>query len=346
MTAYTVLVTGVGSLVGKAVLDALEGRRANLYVVGTSFGVEAPSVYRCDEAFLTAPSDAPEFADQLQAVIARVRPDLVIPARDPDVSVVANLDVASVTGSPGAARVCSDKWRTYEFAQEHGLPIIETALAGAAGFAAPAIAKPRTGSGSVGVRLLLNDAAWCRAQQLEDYVLQPLIGQVPDAIEPDDGIPLFWSMQTGREGGVQGVIEPDGAVGIATAFETTKQFGWVRSQWLSDDDELTSVGMNWLSALARAGWRGPLNVSCVHDGRSWVLMELNPRFTGGTAARTMCGFDEVGFTLNRWAGRDIVPPLDDLRASAATTVVREMVEYPLFASDMTQLAGGHWVRAR
>lgn len=346
MTAYTVLVTGVGSLVGKAVLDALEGRRANLYVVGTSFGVEAPSVYRCDEAFLTAPSDAPEFADQLQAVIARVRPDLVIPARDPDVAIVANLDVESTTGSPEAARVCGDKWRTYEFAQEHGLPIIETALPGAAGFALPAIAKPRTGSGSVGVRLLLNDTAWRRAQHFENYVLQPLIGQAPDPFDPDDGIPLFWSVQTGREGGVQGVIEPDGTVGIAAAFETTKQFGWVRSQWLSDDDDLKSVGMNWLSALARAGWRGPLNVSCIHDGRSWALMELNPRFTGGTAARTMCGFDEVGFTLNRWAGREIVAPLGRSRAPEATTVVREMAEYPILTTDMEQLAEGHWVRAR
>ena len=341
MSRYRILITGVGSLVGKGLLDALEGRRESLWIMGTTFGLDAPGVYRCDEAFLTEPSESPAFPAQIRQIVDRVRPDIVIPGRDPDVAVVAALDVASLTGSAQAAAICWDKWLTYEFAADRGLPIIDTALPGAADYGPPAIAKPRSGSGSLGVKLLLNEAAWQRAQQLNGYVLQPLIGPVPPEIDPADGLPLFWSAQIARQGGVQGIIDPDGNVGVAAAFETLMQFGWVRSQWLSDDSGLLAVGMAWLSAMAEAGARGPLNISCLHDGRSWQVMELNPRFSGGTSSRTLCGFDEVGWALNRWAGRDVVPSLTN---PPAGSVVSDLAPYPLRHGDIEQLRGGHWVK--
>lgn len=339
MTRYIVVFTGVGSVVGKAMLDSLEGRRENLHIVGTTDSLTSAHTFRCDEAFLTRASEDARYPAALAEIISQVKPDLVIPACDADVTVVAELGVVSTTGSPEAAEIGADKWVTWQFATDSELPIIPTALASQAEFPPPAIAKPRCGSGSRGVRVLLNDRACQRARELNDYVVQPLVGPVPEVIDPDEGVPLFWSAQVAKQGGVQGIIGPDGEIGLIIAFETVLNFGQVRRQWLSDDGELLALGNAWLRALAARGWRGPLNVSCVHDGHQWLLMELNPRFTGGTSSRTLCGADELGWTINRWAGRQVVPPLQSHTLGQA---VFEMEPTMLRSADVEKLRAGHW----
>lgn len=321
MNRYRILITGVGSLVGKGVLDALEGRRENLYIIGAGFGEVMPAMARCDEFVRTPPSDHPDFAQSLQRAVDMVGPDLVIPGRDFDVPVVAALDAVSTTGE--RAEVGTDKWATYEFARERGLAIVPTALPETADFGPPAVSKPRVGGGSLGVRLLLDDRAFALAKKLPNTVMQPLVGPLPE-VDPI-GLPLFWQAPLAREGGVQGVIGPDGRVGIATGFETHHDCGRVSDQWLVDDPQLLGVGRSYLAAMARAGWRGPLNVACIWDGE-WLCLELNPRFTGGTAARTAMGFDEVGWTVNAWAGREVVPPVQP----RGDVVVQQVHPYPMW----------------
>lgn len=329
MRAYRVLITGVSSLIGKGILDSLEGRRDGLLLIGTGFGAISSEMLRCDGHEFTVPSDHPKFSDQLRTIIERYEPDIVIPAREPDVLTVAELDVPSVTGVGG--EIAADKWLTYEFAMEHGLPIVPTTLPGGSDFGLPAICKPRAGGGSVGVRLLMSQEALDLAHQEPDVIIQPLIGPTPHVPDLSAGIPMFWSLEPTRQGGVQAVIGPDGETYIAAAFETAHQFGWVIEQHLVDDAELMQVGMRYLQALAAHGWRGPLNVSTVWDGQEWLCLELNPRFTGGTAARTAMGFDEVGWALNAWARREVVAPLSEPRGDS---VVQRLHAYPIWRNGI------------
>ncbi len=304
---FRVMITGVGSLVGKGILDALEGRRDRLHVIGTYFDQPQPSLWRCDEVVHTANSEGPALAQELESIVQRLRPDLVIPGRDPDVMAVLALPTRVCAG-PGA-EIASDKWLTYKFACDRGLPTVETALPGHAGFGPPAILKPRLGGGSVGVRLLLTDAAWEAAQSSRGTILQPLLGAVPEVPDPSLGMPLFYSAEPARQGGVQVLVGPDGEVGAMQEFEARHRFGWVVAQRLVNDPELRAIGRSYAHALAAGGWRGPLNISCIHDGQRWLCLEINPRFSGGTAARTLLGFDEVGWIINRWAGAQVVPTL-------------------------------------
>lgn len=326
MTPFRVLITGVGSLVGTGILDVVEGRRERLWVMGTSFGAEAPGVFRCDEAFFTEHSDGAAFERRLEDIISRSRPDVVIPGRDPDIGVLASLSerlpaVRSMVGGPASARLFADKLATFEFARASGLPVVSTSLATDGPIAPPAIVKPRFGSGSIGVRILLDRAQIAAARQEADSVLQPLIGPVPPIPDVSQGWPLFWQCRPARQGGVQGLILPDGAVGPSLAFEVTHEAGKVTEQWVVEDAELVALGAGYLRALADAGWRGPANVACVHTGSEWLGLELNGRFTGGTAARTAMGFDEVGLAINAWAGREVLRP-------RPATLVRRAVMQP------------------
>lgn len=313
MTPKRILITGVGSLVGKGILDVLEGRRDGLAIIGTSFGAEAPAVFRCDEARLTTHHDGAEFVEELMDVIDETDPDLIIPARDPDIVALAQVaeqrpGLPVTVGSMASARIFSDKLETSRFAKASGLPIVPTTAATSGPIPAPAVAKPRTGSGSIGVRFLLNDEQVMRACDEHDFVLQPLIGPTPRVPDVRDGWPLFWQAPLARQGGIQAVILPDKSVAGRFAFEVKHEFGKVARQWSGESDaELVELGAAYIEALAEAGWRGPTNVACIHDGDHWLCLELNGRFTGGTAARTSLGFDEVGIAVNGWLGAAVVP---------------------------------------
>lgn len=341
----TILITGVGSLVGAGILDALAGRRQGLRIVGTTFGVESPGAYRCDEAILTELSDGPGFADELAAIIDAVQPDLVIPGRDPDVTALAAIadrvgPARVMVGSAAAAETCADKLAFARFAAAHGLPTVPTALATDGPIPVPAIAKPRWGSGSLGVRVILDDAQMQRAVGEPGMLLQPFIGTAPRPPAVDAGWPLFWQLAEARLGGVQGVLGPDGGLLGAIAFETRHEVGKVTNQWPVEDFELAELGERYLRALGRAGWRGPTNVSAIHDGQRWLGIEINGRFTGGTAARTAMGFDEVGMAINAWLGAPVVPPL---AGRAADTVVMQPVARCQHDDEMADLRGdGRW----
>jgi carbamoyl-phosphate synthase large subunit len=299
--------------VGKGILDVLEGRREGLTVIGTSFGVESPGAFRCDEAHLTRHYDGEEFVDELADLIDATGPDVIIPARDPDIVVLAQVAQQYavppvMVGSVASARLFSDKLETARFAQASGLPAVPTIPASSGPIPSPAVAKPRTGSGSIGVRFLLDDDQVLRAGAEHDVVLQPLIGPAPKVPDPRDGWPLFWQAPLARQGGVQGVILPDGSVAGQFTFEVSHEFGRVARQWPADGDtELAELGASFIAALSEAGWRGPTNVACIHDGEHWLCLELNGRFTGGTAARTAMGFDEVRVAINGWLGEVVVP---------------------------------------
>ena len=109
-------------------------------------------------------------------------------------------------------------------------------------------------------------------------------------------------------------------MGPSLAFEVTHEAGKVTEQWVVEDAELVALGAGYLRALADAGGGVPANVACVHTGSEWLGLELNGRFTGGTAARTAMGFDEVGLAINAWAGRGC--------CGAAATLVRRAVMQP------------------
>lgn len=345
MSRYRILITGVGSLVGKGILDVLEGRRQGLQVLGTSFGADAPGVYRCDEAFLTQHSEGAAFEAEIESIIARTRPDVVIPGRDPDIAVVARLaerlpGVRAMVGGISAPQVFLDKLETHRFACANSLPIVATTLATDDPIPAPAVAKPRFGSGSVGVRLLLDQAQVEAACGDPDVILQPLIGPIPQVPDLSQGWPLFWQLPVARQGGIQGLILPNGSVGPSLTFEVIHNAGKVERQWVVDDDELSRLGQAYLQALAEAGWRGPANIACIHSGQAWLCLELNGRFTGGTAARTALGFDEVGMAINAWAGTPVVPARSQVRPGVVA--MQPTVSVVLAEDRALFLSEGRW----
>ena len=159
------IITSVGSLVGQNVLDTLHGRREHVLIICTNSIVEAANNFRCDKAYLVPPAACTaDYVAALCSLIANERPDLVIPGRDDDIVILADLKAqlpayseSLLVGSGHFARVMDDKVKSYAFARQYELPFSPTLLSAGAGiesdlqqmvevFGFPLIAKPVAGN--------------------------------------------------------------------------------------------------------------------------------------------------------------------------------------------------------
>ena len=76
-----IAITSVGSLVGQNILDALEGRRAGIEIVGINSAADAAGNFRCDRADMAPLADRPgEYLERLASILLDERPDLCCPA--------------------------------------------------------------------------------------------------------------------------------------------------------------------------------------------------------------------------------------------------------------------------
>ena len=61
MEKFKILIISVGSLLGQNILDALEGRRDKVEIIGINTIAENPRVFRCDRLYKAVNSNSLEF---------------------------------------------------------------------------------------------------------------------------------------------------------------------------------------------------------------------------------------------------------------------------------------------
>lgn len=364
--ASKILITSVGSLVGQNILDALEGRRNGLLVLGTNSIAQAPGNFRCDKAYrVPAAMEHQVYADKLLEILDQEQPDLVIPARDDDVLALAallrahpRLSSRVLAGSVEVAETMNDKVASFEFSRKFGLPFVDTVASDAPDAAAqidrmrrhfgfPLIAKPRSGNGSRGIRVLLHEHHLMRAMALPGFAIQPMIDPPRDlALDLSDGVPFFWGVSESRLHGVQSLIDRHGSVTTGMGFVAEMVMGRCERLTRCDDPALHDVAKRFATQTARSGWRGPLNMQFKRDrDLGYLAIELNGRFTGGTSARMRLGFDEVGECVNAWLGGGVVP-LATPNPGTNTVVIKTLCDFPLPAvAHEAMNRDGVWTRS-
>jgi len=328
MRLLTLLLLSGGGHTGTNVMASLQTRRESLRLVTTSDMPDEPALFDFDAVYLApkVADDPVAFERRILDIIAREKPDLVVPCRDEDVEWLAGLrerrrDLAAtlLCGVREIAATMNDKWHSFEFAIRHGLPFVPSLQCGDDAGARdrvdafmhehglPLVAKPRNGVDSAGVFILTTRAQAHGAMTRRNYVLQKFLG-APDAPRTyleqveREGIPLIHSFE-GVKRSLQVLIGPEGRIEHVVCTHNKRLRHNARSISRDDDSEPQRIAEACARVFAGAGWRGPLNVQCLPDATGTLLIhEFNARFTGATGARWHIGCDEIGTAIRVFTG--------------------------------------------
>jgi hypothetical protein len=361
-----ILIASVGSLVGQNILDALEGRREGVRVVGVNSLAAAASNFRCDVCYMApVAADKEQYRARLLEIMEREQPDLALAARDDDVLALAAIREKApqhaarvVCGGLEAARIIGDKFLTYEFACKHGLSFADTAcgkesavldLARRHGY--PLVAKPRRGHGSRGVLLIQNGQQLARAATLADYVFQEYIDPPCDlgAMIPDPGfgVPLFHALPRLWQFSLQAVLGPSGeVVGTFCLVNELLLAGRTEQNGRANDPVLADAIERYARAISDEGWAGPLFIQGrkTSDGR-FVAFEMNGRLGGSVSSLLYWGFDQLGLIAHHFAPGGRLPP-SSIPAGMDVTVYKSLSDFPVRHQDVALLEErGVWRRA-
>jgi len=168
--------------------------------------------------------------------------------------------------------------------------------------------KPRSGSGARDIRLVSTPDQLRGAAEREGYVIQQYLNGPSGLeeylrLEAEFGTPLFNSFE-GLKFSIQILIAPGGGLAGNFCSQNVNRFGTSTRLERYRGVDAAELGEACGEALAKAGWRGPVNIQCgrTPSGRLFIY-EFNSRLSGATAARYRMGHDELGLVIRHFTDR-------------------------------------------
>jgi carbamoyl-phosphate synthase large subunit len=293
--AERVLVTGTGGPSGYSILRAMAGVEG-VELVSADIDPYSAGLYLvAPERRLIVPrGDDPGFVDALLAVARREGVTVIVPTVDSELQPLAAArarfgeeGIALVLAHAATLAVCLDKWALHERCR-HTVRVPATWLVDTP-FAVhevtlPAIVKPRSGSGSRGIRLV-HDAAELRAL-------------------PRDGTLLVQEHLPGAEYSLDVLARADGHVAAVVPRERLRvDSGIAITGRTLRDERLESYGR---AVAELIGLTTVANVQAKLDitGEP-ALLEVNPRFPGTMPLTIAAGIDMPRLAIGEALGTPI-----------------------------------------
>lgn len=317
----TVMVTGVGAIIGYGLLRSLRAARPDMRLIGTDIYPDAVGQVWCD-AFERAPLTVhPSYLAWLQEIVERHGVDLLIPGIEQDVQRLSddrkklNFRRCKVAlNAPRLIELSRDKWTMHQELLAMGDPSrIPSYIAGdydtlTALLGLPFILKPRRSYASKGLlRITQQEEFETHAGRLGgELMAQPIIG----TDEEEYTIGVFGD----GEGSVcacitlQRRLAPDGS----TAKAWTRQF--------------TSLDETVSRLCAHFRPIGPTNFQFRRDGNIWKLLEINPRASSTTSIRSAFGYNESLMSVDYFLEGKI-PSQPRLRTGLAARFIEDYIIY-------------------
>ena len=289
--APRVLVTGAGGPSGISILRAMEGEPVEMLAADIDPYAAGLYLVEADRRFLLPRGDDPHFAGDLLARCKREGIDVVVPTVDTELLPLARtrseFDATLVLASEATLAVCLDKW---ELAQRCAgrVRVPWTVVVDGAfdpdAIELPAIVKPRSGSGSRGIRLV--------SKRLE-----------LDALERE-GTLLVQEHLPGPEHSLDVLARGDGHVAAVVPRERLKvDSGIAVTGRTLHDDALDAFAREVAAAI---GLTTVANVQVKEDAEGEpALLEVNPRFPGTMPLTIASGVDMPKLAIGEALGTPI-----------------------------------------
>lgn len=323
----TVLVSGVGAVIGYGIVTSLRAMREPVRVVGIDLELEAVGKHWCD-VFAACPRlDAPGYKEFLRELVQAQHIDLMIPGLPQEIDFLAEPHVRDdiptmiVLNQIELIQLAQDKLALHARLVREGLPSIPTQevttfgeLAHALGV--PFLLKPRRGMSSRGIQRIENetDLNYWKRKGGSEGIAQKIMGTEADEFTVGvfgfgDGtgtVPITFKRR----------LAPGGATGRAEVVplrELDRQVGQLVQAWKP---------------------LGPTNFQFRYYDAQYWLHDLNPRISSSSSMRTAFGFNEPQMCVEFFLRG--IRPAPEIQFGKATRYLVEWVEYAEGAVAQTQ----------
>lgn len=296
-------------------------------VIAVDIDPLAPALQVADRAYIVPRFSDPDYVPELVKICQREHVSLVFPLIDPDIVVLAeHREEIESTGarvlvvSREAAAITRDKWLTYKFFRDLGVPTPESWLPSEACLSAlpyPVFLKPR--HGSAGKHTSRVD----RPEEL-GFLLERTPSPMIQEFLP--GPEITSDVVSGFDGKVLGVVSRQRIEVRAgeVAKGKTVYYPEIMDFCVMIAQELRVIG--------------PITIQCMmRDGRPYFT-EINARFGGGAPLSVKAGVKSPQWLLSLAAGRDVeIPPLGTYRRGLFITRFDE--SFFLTEDEYAEIAG-------
>jgi len=320
MKQTTIMVTGVGAIIGYGILNVLRKNLPDACLIGTDIYPDAVGQHFCDRFIQAQRFDAPGFLVYLRKVILNNDVDLVFFGTEQEMYKVAESQIPLqdiydrfVLNTPEIIRYSQDKYDTFNFLMQNGFPAIPSRIDGsfeetAAEFGIPFLLKLRRSYASKGMAIIENaeDFNYWRKKSGSRFMVQKLIGDnrheyTAAVFGFGDGSslpPFILRRQLSGEG--------------ATAKAEVVQIPELEEQI----EKLVKLLMP----------RGPTNFQFRKHGEDYYLLEFNPRISSATSIRAAFGYKEAVMCVDYYLYKRR-PVIGALRTGRAVRYIADWIEY-------------------
>ncbi len=290
----TVVVTGVGAIIGQGIVRSLRQCSRQVRVVGIDRNANSLGPYLCD-AFYPKPScseASPDYMAFWQKILIDESVDLVLPGLEVDLDFLnAERESLGEAGArlglntAGLIELAGDKWLLTGELKKLGIEPIPTITTNdwdeccSVMGSPPFLLKPRQGSGSRGIVRLYDEvdlAYWTRHSE-EGFLIQKIMGT-------DDEEYTVGSFGCG-----------DGNSPALIIFRRyLSSAGNTQYAEVVEDDSLQKITETLNRHFKPVG---PTNYQFRKDHGIPYLLEINPRFSSSGSLRTAFGYNEAEMAL-------------------------------------------------
>lgn len=320
-----ILITGTGGPSGISILKDLDGRGYEIYSGDIDPYATGLYLVPADRRMLLPRGDDPGFVDEIIRLCERLGIDLVVPTVDtellPLVKRLGELKAVgtdAVIASRDTLEVCLDKWALHKRCEGSVRVPVTTLVDGTfdpGTIELPVIVKPRTGSGSRGIRLVSEVSELEGLERDGTLLVQELLPG------PEFSLDVF----ADRSGEVLAVVPRERLKvdsGIAITGRTTH------------DEALEKFGADVARLI---GLTTVANVQAKEAVEGVpALLEVNPRFPGTMPLTIAAGVDMPKLAVDEALGRGLPPapiPFNDV------AMVRHFDEHIFDFAEIEKMTG-------
>ena len=320
----TVIVTGVGAIIGLGIISSLRAAFPNIRIIGVDRGAQGPGRFAVDH-FSRKPPVEESSQDYLEYWLHLVRSEdarLVLPGLEVDMHFLdrhrQHFEAMGVRLALNTAELiarCGDKWQFNAYLESIGYPAIPSLKtldwhAAVARLGPPPILlKPTDGNGSRGIAILHDESDlryWSRRSRSE-WMLQRIVGTEADEFTV----------------GVFGLGEGEYVGPIMFKRRLSVAGNTSEAVVVKHHPVLESAIDRLCKACEPVG---PTNLQFRLDGDTPYLLEINPRFSSSNSLRSAFGFNEAAMAVEYYLHGN-APSIPSIRAGTAWRYFADHVHY-------------------